>query len=178
MQRYNIALVPADKNLSQRIVDLSQSFFGHIHDHYILGAEGIPHVTLCQFYAASDEDARAAFNVYVAKFPDAPEIIIESFQIRAGALINAGKFIAEYYVEKSHALAALQKECAALLESLGIKNETPCERYAPHFTLARLGAPCESVPQLSDIPLGPHAMVPRLGLTSETGVFVRDITNV
>lgn len=177
MQRYNIALVPVDKSVRDSIAAISQKFFGKIHDHYILGENGMAHVTLCQFYASSPDLAREVYNKFLLSVVNVPEVQIESFQIRAGTLINAGKFIVEYSVRRDDTLVQLQKECAFLLAALGFENQTPSDRYAPHFTLARLSEPCANVPDVEDAPAGFYAMDLRLGLTSETGVFVKDVSN-
>ncbi len=174
-QRYNIAMLPVDTDLFAQLIHLAQLHFFHIQDHYILGAEGLPHVTLCQFYADTDADALNALRGFVATGVQPVDVHVNSFQVRAGTLINAGKFIAEYNVTKDAPLITLQQSCADYLQSIGIANQTPCDKYAPHFTLARLAEPTDSLPTMDDITAGPHAMRFALGVTSDTGVFVREI---
>lgn len=50
--RYNIALIPLNKSTQLTAIAESLSF---IADKYLLGKESLPHITLCQFTAASSD---------------------------------------------------------------------------------------------------------------------------
>lgn len=175
LQRYNIALLPTNIDIHNTLIAIAQDYFKEVQDQYLLGNNALPHVTLCQFYAESESTAINAAQGFLAMKYAAPEIHINCFQIRAGTLINAGTYIAEYNVTKDPALMDLQKKCADYLDSVGIANKTPCVSYSPHFTLARLREPVSIMPDMSHVPNTAISTRFALGLTSATGVFVEEI---
>jgi len=173
MQRYNIAYMSTDHALNELFVTISRKYFLNLHDEYILGPEGLPHVTLCQFHAPNNDCAITAFKTFTANSDLA--ITIQKFRLRAGSLANAGKFIADVMVDKSQGLIDKQKECYAHLLQTDIKPLTPSETYSPHITVARL-------PQLINTPLGIEEEIPThktsifklvVGASTESGVLVK-----
>ena len=100
--------MPRDKDLSDQIVGISRRYFLDVQDEYILGPEGLPHVTLCQFKVDSEDAARRVFENFKARCPDFSGITLDSFRIRPGTLVNANKFIAEYLVQQDDALKSAQ----------------------------------------------------------------------
>ncbi|MFZ4761980.1 MAG: hypothetical protein ACOYK8_04125 [Alphaproteobacteria bacterium] len=173
-QRFNIALLPVEEQLQSLITNLSIHYFSAIHDDYILGKEGLAHVTLCQFHAASAQEAMAAYQ----KFLPQPNInlSIEEFRIRPGTLVNSGKFIAEFKIEAQENLLFLQKNCCQHLEAHQLKALTPIASYSPHITMARLNHLTTEQPSLADLPQTQSILFrPALGLSTESGVFVREL---
>jgi hypothetical protein len=171
MARYNIAFQPTDKNMQSFFVTLSQKYFGSIHDNYILGTNGLAHVTLCQFYAATGDEAVRYYNAF------SPNITltlhIESFRIRSGTLVNAGKYIADLAIKNIPELSQLQKNCCDYLKAQGSQSLTPAEKYSPHITLARLSEVPEPVPTIDEAPYGqPLLMKLVVGESTESGVLL------
>ena len=116
MQRYNIALLPINEELQNDIIRISRHYFLDIQDEYILGPEGLPHVTLCQFKADSLEKAHAAYNDFLSESSEEEiKVTIEKFHARPGKLVNAGTFIAEYKIKPEPNLIDLQLKCAEKL---------------------------------------------------------------
>ncbi len=177
MQRYNIALLPVKTALQEALTRLSRQHFLEYQDSYILGPEGLAHVTLCQFHAPAANTAQDVFRSFQENVLSHPTpVTITDFRIRPGTLVNSGFFIAEYSVRKDEALTKIQQHCAALLEKAGLKPLTPVAAYAPHFTLARVHAITPTQPSLADLPDGVlFDMRPALGLSTESGVFVREL---
>lgn len=139
MKRFNLALQPININLQNLFADLSQKYFGMVHDDYILGKDGLAHVTLCQFYAEDDAAALEAFQTFYYKSDI--ELVIKTFRLRPGTNDNSDKYMAEILIEKSPELLERQKTCFEHLEAKGIEPLTLPETYSPHITLARLTKP-------------------------------------
>lgn len=178
MQRYNIALLPIDSTFKEEIIRISRLFFADIHDDYILGTEGLPHVTLCQFKADSPDTALDAYERLIASenltVPD--KLSIEKFQVRAGTLVNSGTFIAEYKITPDKNLIDLQFRCAEVLDTCGLKNLTPSQKYSPHITLARLLSVPKQTPTIEDLQCAPEFKPGlSLGLSTESGVFTKSL---
>jgi len=60
-EKYNIALLPL--NHSDKIIKYAE-IFSNISDQYFLGKNSLPHLTLCQFRATSDEAEKIWRQVY------------------------------------------------------------------------------------------------------------------
>lgn len=178
MQRYNIALLLTDQAIESKITRISREYFLGAQDKYILGADGLPHITLCQFKAKSLDDAVAVYADFSDKnkecFPFSASI--EKFHVRPGKFINAGTFIAEYKAHPSPELVSLQGRCVETLASYGVDTLTPSEGYSPHITLARLSKEVKRVPSQGDLncPLEIEFSL-AIGLSTEEGVFVKDL---
>ncbi|HOO81001.1 MAG TPA: hypothetical protein PK513_00670 [Alphaproteobacteria bacterium] len=178
LQRYNIALLPSDHTLQTTMVHISRLYFLEDQDEYILGPEGLPHITLCQFKAATLENAVTAYNDFLSNESISTiKVIIEKFNIRPGKLVNTGKFIAEYKIQPHPDLIALQLRCAKKLAAHHLENLTPSEAYSPHITLARLPVMTNKLPTKQDLncPLYIDAHL-SLGLSTEAGVFVKELS--
>ena len=139
MKRFNIAFQPINTNLQNLFVDLSQKYFGAVHDDYLLGKDGLAHVTLSQFYTEDDATALEAFQTFSHKSDI--ELVIRTFRLRPGTNDNSDKYMAEILIEKSLELLERQKSCFEHLEAKGIEPLTLPETYSPHITLARLSKP-------------------------------------
>ncbi|HBR69270.1 MAG TPA: hypothetical protein DEA55_07850 [Rhodospirillaceae bacterium] len=176
-QRYDIALLPTDQNLFSSITAISRKYFLDVHDDYILGPEGLPHITLCQFKTADVELARRAYHGFLSNL-DAKlfKVAIEKFNLRAGTLTNAGKFIAEYKIKPQEDLIDLQLKCAKVLADFNINSLTPTQTYSPHITLARLSELPDKTPSKSDL-IEMENIETRLslGLSTEPGVFIEEL---
>ncbi len=177
MQRYNIAILPIDTALTDKITHISRQYFLETQDEYILGDDGLPHVTLCQFKTETIEQARAIYAEFAAQERnDEVSVTLEKFHARAGKYINAGKFIAEYKAAQEAALMAMQMRCAKILSAHGIETLTPVETYSPHITLARLSSMPDAMPTSHDLEM-PFTLRMKLalGLSTEAGVFVKPL---
>ena len=178
LQRYNIALLLTNTNLASDIIRVSRKYFLQVQDRYILGSDGLPHITLCQFKAKNVDGALAIYESFAKEnesyFPVSAKI--EKFHIRPGQLINAGTFIAEYKVIPSPELITLQARCVEMLARYDIKTLTPFEGYSPHITLARLSEKTKKAPSKTDVFFIPNLEF-RLafGLSTEEGVFVKEL---
>jgi hypothetical protein len=173
MLRFNIALLPVETAWQHFFIALSQQHFAALHDEYILGENGLPHITLCQFYAPDAAAAIAVFNT----LPDQSQtaLAITGFRLRAGTLGNSGKFIADLPIEKTPALLARQVACAEHLRQHGLASLTSAPpAYSPHITLARLSCLPALEPVLAGVPYAqPLTFRPVLGLSTEPGVLVK-----
>lgn len=177
MERYNIALLPTDSTLQDNIIRISRDYFFDIHDEYILGPDGLPHITLCQFKAINLEDAKAVYNdLLSSEKSNLIDLVIEKFNARSGSLANAGKFIAEYQIRPDKDLMALQLRCSKKLAEYRIQSLTPSKTYSPHITLARLTDMPNTLPSGKDLdcPLAITGSL-SLGLSTEEGVFVKEL---
>lgn len=176
MQRYNIALLPIDSMLKEEIIRISRLFFADIHDNYILGTEGLPHITLCQFKADNPDTALNAYKHLVRQenLTVPGTLYVEKFQVRAGTLVNSGTFIAEYKIKPDKKLTDLQFRCAEILNACGLENLTPSQKYSPHITLARLLSVPEQTPTIEDLQCTAE-FKPGLsiGCSTESGVFTK-----
>jgi 2'-5' RNA ligase len=171
MPRFNIAAVPTDAGLQGAIADLAQARFGAIEDGYILGAEALAHVTLCQFRATTEEAALDAFKSWRGKRD--VSLSVGAFRIRAGTGEHSGKSWAYFSVERAPLLLGLQEDCARRLVELGLEILTPTATYSPHITLARLpGTPTNVVPTPSFPHDGPVSFRPAVGRSTENGVLL------
>ena len=178
MQRYNIALLPTDNALQDKIVRISRSYFLDIHDEYILGTdEGLAHITLCQYKASSLHEALHVYHDFLSsETVSSIKLTIEKFHTRPGKLVNAGKFIAEYKIYPSPELIDLQLRCAERLEVHNLSSLTPSAGYSPHITLARLSEMPNKTPTNQDLacPIDTAGHI-ALGLSTEAGVFLKEL---
>lgn len=177
VQRYNIALLLDDNNLNKKIIDISRRYFLDIQDKYILGADGLPHVTLCQFKAANVDGAVKVYDAFKAGgVEDVVDLTIEKFNLRPGTLVNSGKFIAEYKVKHSPDLVDLQLKCANTLDQFGFKSLTSVKMYNPHITLSRISVVPKEEPSSEDLlcPVDVTAHL-SLGLSTDEGVFIEEL---
>ena len=177
MKRYNIALLPTNNTFRERLIKISRDYFYEIHDKYILGLEGLPHVTLCQFKSDNVEIVKEVYRAFLDEISD--KIIrleIKDFNLREGSLVNSGKFIAEYKVKPKSHLMDMQIQCAKVLKKYNISNLTPSDRYNPHITLARLSAKPEKIPELKTLenPVSFESSF-AVGLSTEEGVFCKEL---
>ncbi|MCB9982947.1 MAG: 2'-5' RNA ligase family protein [Rhodospirillales bacterium] len=177
LQRYNIALLPTDTALQTNIIRISRQYFLDLQDEYILGPEGLPHITLCQFKTTDPENARAAYNDFSSNTTtENVKLTIEKFHARPGKLVNAGKFIAEYKIQALTDLMDLQLKCSEKLAAHNLANLTPTGTYSPHITLARLPSLPDNTPSQQDLacPLDFTVRL-SLGLSTEAGIFVKEL---
>lgn len=177
LQRYNIAFLPSDPTVQAHITDISRRYFRDIQDEYILGPEGLAHITLCQFKTDDPERAVSVYQDVLGKAGRAPvTLTIEQFRVRPGTLVNAGKFIAEYIMRPDESLMNLQRKCADHLAAHDLTSLTPTKTYSPHITLARLSALPDTVPAEQDL-CCPYELTVHLalGLSTEAGVFVKEL---
>ena len=139
-----------------------------------MGEDALAHVTFCQFYGDTDAGAQDVFSRL--KLPTLWNIDIIKFQMRAGASTNTGFQFGEYVVDKTETLSQLQHETHGALITAGFESLTKPEAYHPHFTLARTGVTPPSLPSLADLPYTQNiSMRPSVGVSSETGVFIREL---
>lgn len=99
MTRFNIVLLPTDTRIQNLFVDLSQKHFGAVANGYVLGANALAHVTLCQFRAVDNRAARDAFWAWGGKRNG--DLRLTRFHFREGDAEHAGMMWAEILVEKS-----------------------------------------------------------------------------
>lgn len=172
-QRFNIALLPVDPGISQLLTQFSRSSFLEINDGYILGEDGLPHITLCQFRAKDEATALKAFETLTPKKPIT--LATTKLYARPGTPpANAGKFIIVVGIEKTQELLALQNNVFNHLERAETEPLTKPETYSPHITLTRLAAEPHGLPPFEDFPFGaPLEFFPNVGLSTESGVFVK-----
>ncbi|MER2520551.1 MAG: hypothetical protein ABTQ34_07675 [Bdellovibrionales bacterium] len=173
MPRYNIALLPDDPTISERLTRYSQERFGATHDDYLLGPKGLPHITLCQFRAKHDEAALNAFENLSDKTP----IVLTTTKLyaRPGTPpANAGKFIVVVGIEKTPELLSRQRDTVACLAQNDAEPLTKVETYSPHITVTRLSEEPSALPMIESFPFGlPLRFRPDVGLSTESGVLVR-----
>lgn len=175
MKRFNIAYMLTNKAHNDFCVDLAQSHFKDVQDKYLLGHQALPHVTLCQFYAESNERAVRIYKSF-APAVSIENLIIEKCQVRSGTLVNAGKFIVELKVQANSALSNLQKLLFEHIEQSGGRALTPIQTYSPHITLARIHTMPMLLPaEAPDAQIVQISVRLSLGASTEEGVFIHEI---
>ena len=112
MARFNIALLPIDAAVRRAFVDLARSDFAAVADGYLLGAGALPHITLCQFDASSEQAAIEVFHSWEGKKD--LDLQIEKFRLRKGSPPHLGKLWAEFVVEQRPALLEQQKNACSM----------------------------------------------------------------
>src|SRR5690606_4957789 len=131
---------------------------------------------LCQFRAASGDDARSWVADFLARGID---VVPTGFAIRPGQEKHTGKFWVEHIVAMEETLLSLQEDIVAALQrkSPEVMNKTRAGYY-PHFTFARISSPdIQWEPRLLDSKLmrQPVACRVSLGLCDENGQFLKEI---
>ncbi len=174
MQRFNIALLPSEPAVQKNLVQIAQQYFGPIQDGYMLGESALAHVTLCQFYAFNESSALNVFHTWSGK----KEFIIKfnKFHFRAGHAEHAGKWWAEFLVDKDPELLQQQQNCWAHITRAGLTVLTPAATYSPHLTLARIPS-ADDVIVPTELPPNTCLFRPAAGLANENGVFVKALTS-
>jgi hypothetical protein len=174
MARFNIALLLIDAAVRRAFVDLARSDFAAVADGYLLGAGALPHITLCQFHAPSEQAAIDVFHSWEGKKD--LDLQIENFRLRKGSPPHSGKLWAEYLVEQHPALLEQQKNCVQHVKQAGLEILTNVTPYSPHLTLARIADTVADVP--SPDPPYRHRLAfrPAIGAASENGVFVKELS--
>ena len=171
MPRFNIALLPLDPALQQAFADFAHRHFAGGEDQYILGPYALAHVTLCQFLASDEDEARTAFAAWPGK--EVLTVSLAGLAIQAGTGEHAGKTWVNFPAMKTKELLDLQQSCFTHLRQAGFKVFNDPAIYFPHVTLARLRKPPPPslLGQTAPAP-DPLTVRPALGRSSEVGVFL------
>lgn len=169
-QRFNIALLPANKEFIAENIRLAQENFADQADQYLLGENAWPHITLCQF----DSEQEKVSDIWTA----VKHLLVEPISINLGPFyISLDEDI--YWVGlatlRTHELFSLQLAVNEVLNGFGIKSRTPHSTYFPHITWAR--CPAVKIPQLKTLPQfnwwqASYEFYLSLGATSEYGVYL------
>ncbi|MDD3182408.1 MAG: hypothetical protein PHD48_06365 [Alphaproteobacteria bacterium] len=178
--RYNIALMPTDAILRQKITSVSQDLYLKDQYGYVLGDNGhgeigLPHITLCQFRAPDDKAAISFFNALEIE-RNIIHPIMREFEIRHGTEEHVGAVWLAYKVALTEDLALLQKQIVARLDNERWVRYTDPANYAPHVTIARLKQEPIVRPSSNAIPLDvSFATRPVLGRSTENGVLLHPL---
>lgn len=175
MNRYNIALIPSQEETQEKLQQLAKSHFADLQDGYLLGDEALAHVTLCQFQAESQEQARNVFLALEVGI-DYP-LAIKDFHFRKGEEKHEGYVWAEFVIQKSPSLMALQEKCHKHVLEMKCKPLTAVDDYSPHITLARLKN-ATSQTLLAKTPTAPFKEAdfePAIGITADNGELLEEI---
>jgi len=172
MQRFNLALLPVDGEKFQPLFSsIAQKYFSECADDYILGDGALAHITLCQFDAHSELDARSYFKKWA--WGDQLSLSLDSFNRRTGSGEHSGRYWVEFLIQKCDALIILQKQCAAQLAHHSVQNLTPVDGYSPHITLARIDKAFDGI---VEVPFkAPILFRLALGYSTGNGLFQREI---
>ena len=122
-KKFNLALVP--KTLSTQIIQLSQQL-AFMADTYQLGAESLPHITLCQFYA---EPKRSKEIWQAAKQQLQPQELKLTFLRVSCDHIGKKLYWISLMPDSQEELICLQQVAASI-----VGKETK-NKYDPHMTL-------------------------------------------
>lgn len=180
LPRYNIALMPTDAILRQKITSVSQDLYLEDQHGYVLGNNGsgetgLPHNTLCQFRAPDDNAAKSLF-VALELGRIIMHLVMRDFEVRHGTEEHVGAVWLAYKVELTEDLALLQKHVVASLDNKGWVRYTDPATYAPHVTIARLKQEPTARPSSKAIPLDvSFATRPVLGRSTENGVLLHPL---
>lgn len=131
---FNLALMPRSKSLVESVIMLASANFAGQASAYILGANALPHVTLCQFKT----DPETLDTVLAALEPVVTDLQFTGIYIRPGAKIHQGKYWAGLYVRMEPSLLDLQKQMTKVLKRFDLICLTDSASYVPHLTWARL----------------------------------------
>lgn len=174
MNRYNIALVPTDEKLHDILYRAAKAV-ATWQDGYILNAETAkPHVTLCQFYAESDEAAKTLTQDFEGR---ELEVVNSGLYAQSGVTGHEGKTWFGYITERRTDLLDLEEAVVRHLTAHNVKMGwgAPRDIYFPHFTIARLAQPLLEIskdfytPAFLNTPISVRA---RLGHCDENGRFL------
>ena len=175
MQRYNIALLPLDAELSGYCVRFAQENFARQQDGYLLGNGAVPHVTLCQFHAEAALLPALWQKLQALNGRKRYALCFNAFYCSPGRDEHHGMSWAGFAVAPQEDLGALQ---TGVHDVLAAQNLTPLTgkglSYFPHLTLARLDV--LAIPALQSWPdtefwEQPHGFGLSLGLSDENGVY-------
>ncbi|MDR3491687.1 MAG: hypothetical protein P4M12_06540 [Gammaproteobacteria bacterium] len=109
MNRYNIALIPQTQ--SAAIIKLAQNF-SDISESYLLGADSLPHVTLCQFMQ-NDSDVKLTWlNVLEVLKTHVIELEFPELNI----FINPNLFWVSLKPNKIDILKKMHKQAASVIK--------------------------------------------------------------
>lgn len=137
MKKYNIALVPEDKEYSLYI-DSAQNNFKSIATGYLLGQKSLPHISLCQFECEADNPILLEIHKFIRSSlaqPIYPEF--QSLNIVALQGEFKGQFAADLGIARRDDLLVLQAACSIFLEKSHLKPLNVIGNlYRPHLTLA------------------------------------------
>lgn len=173
MNRFNIALIPSNPVFQELFARLAQTYFSTIQDEYILGENALAHITLCQFFADTEQAAVNAYSTFVDKA--IAHLFIHRFNLRKGEGRHTGKFWAEFLVDREPDLLERQRKCYHHLIENDLRPLTPVETYSPHVTLARISHEVAELPLISLIPERRFECYLALGNSSENGKLVNII---
>lgn len=175
---FNIALCPVDSALVGELTALAQTNLGQRAENYLLGAQALPHITLCQFQTDSAEIETIWWAVKGGD--DKPTFVSIRFGhvfLRPGqSPPHLGKNWVGLSVVPSTDLLHLQKSVFAGLQSLKIDSPTAPDRYFPHLTWGRLDAACEiTINRMPDPEIfqDSYQFEMTLGQSDQFGVFSR-----
>lgn len=123
MNKFNIAFVPKVKGLD--IIKLAEPF-SSISDHYLLGADSLPHVTLYQFTADKGELAHMIARLTAAGIKRVIELQFQTFSCIS---FDDAIFWASLMPDKASELTEMHELIA------GIISRPVKPNYDPHMTL-------------------------------------------
>jgi hypothetical protein len=133
---YNIALFPEDQQLIDDCVHFAQSNCTDSADHYLLGDNAWPHITLCQFRAPAAVP-QEVWNTVTALKPEPMPLKFHHIYIMAARReIYVDKYYVGLAVDPSAQLIKLQVAVFEQLLSVGINSLTAIDNYFPHLTWA------------------------------------------
>lgn len=141
---YNLVAYPTDATARESFFRLAEPYRGQT-DGYCLASGAVhPHVTLCQFCAASDEEAARSTELFCGR---SFSVALSGVYVMPGVgPEHLGMFWSGYMVRRDAELVKLQSEVAKHLQALGRKCFTAQgDGYFPHLTLARSREPLHGV---------------------------------
>lgn len=172
LQRYNLAACPIEYHDNDRFYKIASNFDALSNGYCLQRDHALPHVTLCQFRTADNQNAIDLAREYLSI-----NVEVSVSEIYIKPYLQTDAYWIGFTVQRAEPLMKLQSKIvdqflAKSVETLvGVGND-----YFPHFTVARIFAAGSPLNQLlSDKPLLSRT-IPcclRLGLSDENGQFTR-----
>lgn len=192
--RFNLVLTPCQADFSELVTEFARQYFADQFTDYLLGANCLPHVTVCQFQGPTiSKVLNGDISVELPDFSlgtDKDRIFqlkFDHFYLRSGrgqrASVaaatphNAATCTVGLAVAINPALLELQQFYYEKLKQLGYTPLTLPEDYFPHLTLARLAGETIEMPNPVDFRhfFGSRDFSLGLALSNTAGVMLRRI---
>jgi len=172
-QRYfNIALFPNSADCVNTCVELAQANLVEWADEYLLSKNAWPHITLCQFQAASQKLSDIWSSVRLLQ-SGLLSLRFHHIYIWPGMEEHLGRYWVGLAVVPEASLIRLQKAVYDHLLDLGIRSETAFTTYFPHLTWARCrgNKPTISTMPMQDFWERTYSFSLSLGRSDKNGVY-------
>jgi len=132
--RYNLALIPEN---SEFFIELAKNFSLNAQ-HYLLGNNSLPHISVCQFICNEENQLKKIKNQFSHCIHKTFLIHFSALRVKPG--MNGLTFI-ELEIKINPTLTNFHQENVNFLKKLHIFCENPFEvNYQPHLTLAAVNS--------------------------------------